>query len=230
MAFDGVRGDAGDVHGRRARTLASTRLCLAAQAAASSASRSKFAWAVPFLWPFAGLGRRGARGDAHDVPGRRARTLARAGTRRSSLLSPSHGSSHPPADARFDASFSTAFWHLAMLVCFPCRFKLLRQQRSVPPKAESVDGKHASQPSRIKLPLRRLRPIRRCTAVIPPSLQFAMQRFIRIGEARAKNKMSIVDAIVTASTDRFRRVGPHVKCCKVHTRPWNVSWLGLRGA
>jgi hypothetical protein len=100
LAFDGVRGDAGDVHGRRARALASTRLCLAAQAAASSASRSKIAWAGPFLWSFAGLGRRGARGDAHDVPGRRARTLACAGTRRSSLHSPSHARrTHPQMHA-----------------------------------------------------------------------------------------------------------------------------------
>ncbi len=104
------------------------------------------------------------------------------------------------------------------------------QHMNMLPKAERVDGENASQPSRIKLPLHRLRPIRTCTAVIPPSLQFAMQRFIRIGEARAKNKMSFVDAIVTARTDRFRRVGPHVKCCEVHTRPWNASRLGLRGA
>jgi hypothetical protein len=170
LALDGVRGDAGDVHGRRARALASTRLCLDAQAAPSSASCSQFAWSVPFLWSSVGLGCGGARGDAGDVHGRHARTLACSCMRRSSLHSPSHGSSHPPADACFDASFSIACWHLAMLVCFPCRLKLLRRPRNVPPKAESVDGEHARQPSRVKPRLHRLRPIRTCTAVDPAQL------------------------------------------------------------
>jgi hypothetical protein len=55
---------------------------------------------VPFLWSFAGLGRRGARGGAHDVPGRRARTLACACMRHSSLHPPSHACrTHPQMHA-----------------------------------------------------------------------------------------------------------------------------------
>jgi hypothetical protein len=68
-------------------------------------------------------------------------------------LLPSHGSSHPPAQACFDASFSIACCLLATLLhVLPlCRFELLRHPRFVPPKVESVGGEQASLPSRIKL-------------------------------------------------------------------------------
>ena len=100
LAFDGVRGDAGDVHGRRARTVASTRVCLASQAAPSSASGARFAWTGSYLWSFAGLERGGARGDAGGVHGHHARTLACACMRRSSLHSPSHARhTHPQMHA-----------------------------------------------------------------------------------------------------------------------------------
>ena len=133
-------------------------------------------------------------------------------------------SSHPAVDACFDASFSIACLHLAMLMYFPCRFKLPRI-RNVPPKAESVGGEHASLASCMKPRLRRLRPIRACTAGIPPSLQLATQLFIRIGrlDPRARPNGGVFwIPLITASTDQFCCVDPH-ECCKVHTGPWNVS-------
>ena len=88
--------------------------CLLA-APLSSASRSRFARTVPLVWPLAGSECGGVCGDARDVHGRCARTLGCACMRRSSVHAASHGSSHPPAHACFDASLACACGHLATL-------------------------------------------------------------------------------------------------------------------
>jgi hypothetical protein len=169
---------------------AKIRLCLASQAAPLRAPHSH--GPVPFLWSCAGLACGGARGDAGDVHGRRARTLGCACMRRSYLHSPSHARrTHPQMHA--------VMHHFRFLVgalrgsCALHRFTLLRQ-REVPPKAESVDGEHASLPSRKRPQLHRLRPIRTCTTVIPPNLLLAMQLFMAVAKRKAETR-SIRDPV-----------------------------------